>query len=143
MLFQTVNSPAHCAIDSNANNGRMAEKTISKNTIETEAAAWKKLFDERVQVSQERFGLEIEIGSQGMVRQYLNAHRPLNLSVALKFARGLGVPVERFSARLAAELRAAGIEPRRDELQAAEPLGITIKQIPVVGTARGGEDSYY
>jgi phage repressor protein C with HTH and peptisase S24 domain len=93
-------------------------------------------------MSQERFGLDFEIGSQGMVWQYLNGHRPLNLSVALKFARGLGVPISRFSPRLAAELRAAGIDSGQHI--ASESINILrASQIPVVGTARGGEDGYY
>lgn len=109
-----------------------------------EAAALKAAFEESALASgfsQERFGLEFEIGSQGMVWQYLNGHRPLNLSVALKFARGLGVPVARFSPRLAAELAAAGIPA---DLQVTGPIGIIrASQIPVVGTARGGDDGYY
>jgi phage repressor protein C with HTH and peptisase S24 domain len=77
--------------------------------VAAESAALKAAFEEHAKTSQERFGLEFEIGTQGMVWQYLNGHRPLNLSVALKFARGLGVSIERFSPRLAAELRTAGV----------------------------------
>ena len=49
-----------------------------------------------------KFGKMYALGSAGMVWKYLNAHRPLNLEAATKFAGGLGVPIERFSPRLAA-----------------------------------------
>lgn len=58
-------------------------------------------------MSQEEFGSRFEIGSQGMVWQYLNARRPLNIKAATGFARGLGVDVDAFSPRLAEEIRRA------------------------------------
>lgn len=67
---------------------------------EAEAALLKKLFDERSTLSQAEFGAEYEIGSQGMVWQYLNARSPLNLSAALKFAKGLKCEIREFSLRL-------------------------------------------
>lgn len=146
MLVEQVKSAACCTIDSSANNPGMAEKTLPKDAATArEAGALKKAFEERRRasgLSQEKFGLDYEVGSQGMVWQYLNGHRPLNLSVALKFARGLGVSIESFSPRLAAELRAAGIG-RHAEHSVSEPVGITAMQVPVVGTARGGNDGYY
>lgn len=70
-----------------------------------EAAKLKALFDSRAGMSQERFGHDFEIGSQGMVWQYLNARSALNQDAALKFAKGLGCSVADFSPRLAAKLK--------------------------------------
>ena len=69
-----------------------------------ESARLKRLFKERSPLSQEAFGEEYGIGTQGMVWQYLNARSPLNLSAAIKFASGLAVSVAEFSPRLAQEL---------------------------------------
>jgi len=71
-----------------------------------EARALKKLFAERSTLSQQAFGAEHGIGTQGMVWQYLNAGSPLNLGAAAKFARALGVEIRDFSPRLAEEAAA-------------------------------------
>ncbi len=72
-----------------------------------DAARLKALYNERKgKLSQEEFGSRYEIGSQGMVWQYLNARRPLNIKAAAAFARGLGVAVADFSPKLAAEMKA-------------------------------------
>lgn len=55
-------------------------------------------------ISQMEFGAKYEIGSQGMVWQYLNGHRPLNIKAAVAFARGLGLKVSDFSPTLAAQI---------------------------------------
>lgn len=57
--------------------------------------------------SQAQFAAEQGIGTPGMVWQYLSGHRPLNLEAALKFAAGLGQPIESFSPRLAGQAKAA------------------------------------
>lgn len=59
------------------------------------------------QISQMDFGAKYGIGSQGMVWQYLHAHRPLNIKAAVAFARGLGVKVSDFSPTLAAQIEDA------------------------------------
>lgn len=76
---------------------------VPHTTKEAEASALKALFRERVTASQAAFGREYGIGSGAMVWQYLNGNRPLSLVVALRFAKGLGVPIAEFSKRLAAE----------------------------------------
>ena len=135
MLFDLVKSAACGRVDSKANTRGMAEKTIPEKVVEREAAALKAAFEKRTELSQEKFGLEFEVGSQGMVWQYLNAHRPLNLSVALKFARGLDIPVASFSPRLATELITAGVaEPRADEGYAGEQTRhIFIPRLDAIG----------
>lgn len=67
-----------------------------------EAAALKRLFNERkVKISQGAFGALYQIGTQGMVWQYMNNERPINKEAAVKFAKGLNVSVKDFSPRLA------------------------------------------
>jgi len=79
------------------------------------------LFKTNTKYSQEEFGRRFEIGSQGMVWQYLNARRPLNIKAAVGFSKGLGVPVDAFSPRLAQEVRLAASHVR--EAIPAVPAG--------------------
>lgn len=72
-----------------------------------DAARLKDLFAKRAGKSQSDFGAEYDIGSQGMVWQYLNAHRPLNIAAAQGFARGLEVDIDEFSPTIAAQIRQA------------------------------------
>nr|WP_315596111.1 S24 family peptidase [uncultured Cupriavidus sp.] len=80
--------------------------TLEKWQIE-DASRLKELFDSKAQFSQEEFGRRFEVGTQGMVWQYLNARRALNIKAASAFAKGLGVTVDSFSPRLADEIRLA------------------------------------
>lgn len=72
-----------------------------------EAAKLRALFDKRPKprLSQAKFGEEFQIGSQGVVWQYLNAHIPLNIKQAVRFAKGLNCSVADFSPRLYEELK--------------------------------------
>lgn len=72
-----------------------------------DAERLKKLFIERAGVSQAEFGDRFGIGTQGHVSQYLNAKRALNMPVAIRFAQGLGVPVDAFSPSIAAAIGGA------------------------------------
>lgn len=74
-----------------------------------DAARLKALFEARAEprISQMEFGAQFEIGSQGMVWQYLDGRRPLNISAAVAFARGLGVKVDQFSPTIAGQINAA------------------------------------
>ena len=65
--------------------------------------------------TQETFGKEFDIGSGQMVWQYLSGHRPLNMEVASKFAKGLGVPLGEVSPRLANDLTALFTLIREDK----------------------------
>lgn len=76
-----------------------------------EANRLRALYNAKVTVSQEAFGAEHGIGSQGMVWQYLNHRSPLNLEAALKFARALECSVADFSPRLAEALGAGDASP--------------------------------
>lgn len=68
----------------------------------------KALFDQREpKMSQAEFGSQFELGTQGMVSQYLLARRPLNIKAATAFARGLGVAVVEFSPTIAGQINDA------------------------------------
>lgn len=86
-----------------------------------DAARLKALFKTHTKLSQMEFGLAFDVGTQSAVGQYLNGTRPLNIAVALKFARGLGVPVSAFSPTLAAQI--AGTE-------AMDPIGEAVSALP-------------
>lgn len=66
----------------------------------------KKLYEARVPagMSQEEFGQEYGIGSQGMVWQYLNGYTPLNYDSAAKFAEGLRCTIRDISPEMDAAL---------------------------------------
>lgn len=55
-------------------------------------------------LSQAAFGSQFDIGSQGMVWQYLNGHRALNPKAAAGFAMGLKCQVSDFSPRLGRDI---------------------------------------
>lgn len=86
-----------------------------------DAARLKALFKARSRLSQLEFGLAHEIGTQSAVGQYLNGARPLNIAVALKFARGLGVPVSAFSPTLAESMTGAHV---------MDPIGEAVSALP-------------
>lgn len=77
------------------------------------------LFAERAKLSQAKFGETYGIGTQGMVWQYLNAHRPLNPRAAKAFADGLNLTLTDISPTLAEQIKtiastvsgAAGAKP--------------------------------
>ncbi|WFC66453.1 XRE family transcriptional regulator [Achromobacter denitrificans] len=119
----------------------MSSNTVRKAKIETvhieEAAALKRLFKERVKVSQAAFGAENEIGTQGMVWQYLNAGSPLNVKVAVKFAKAMGIDVAEFSPRLAKELGEIAAAVPEDDSDGSE--FIAIRRLDVRVSAGHGE----
>lgn len=93
----------------------MLAKMKEKKPLEVwqieDARNLRRLFDARTEtvaegkpISQMEFGAKYGIGSQGMVWQYLNGHRPLNIKAAVAFAKGLDVKVSDFSATLAAQI---------------------------------------
>jgi phage repressor protein C with HTH and peptisase S24 domain len=107
-----------------------------------EARQLRALWDEKKgDYTQESFGDAFEIGSQGMVWQYLHGHRPLNLTAARRFAKGLGVEIAAFSPRLQREAELVARQVREDGPPRSGEAPTSL--VPVVGTARGGEDGYY
>lgn len=64
------------------------------------------LWDRRPEgMTQEQFGAEYGLGSQGMVWQYLNGYTPLNFEAASKFAKGLRCTIKDISPEMDAVMR--------------------------------------
>lgn len=64
-----------------------------------ECLTLKEIWERKKPGAQGKFGVDFDIGEQGLVTQYLNAVIPLNLEVAIKFAKGLGVAIGEFAPR--------------------------------------------
>lgn len=89
----------------------MAPKKITRTPLTSEqledAQRLKSLYTSSGHgLSQAEFGARYEIGSQGMVWQYLNGHTALNIRAAKAFALGLKCRVFDFSPTLHAEIDA-------------------------------------
>lgn len=69
-----------------------------------EAARLKALWDSKPHPTQAVFGETYDLGNQANVGHYLNGRSALNLKAAKAFADALGVEIEEFSPRVAAEL---------------------------------------
>lgn len=80
--------------------------TIPSDIKDREAAALRELYNAHTGRTHGQFAKDVGISSGAMVWQYLSGHRPLNLDVAARFAKGLNIPVRNFSERLDAEYRA-------------------------------------
>lgn len=78
-----------------------------KNRWPEAHVALKRLYDARVPdgMTQKEFGAKHEIGTQGMVWQYLTGYRPLSYEVAAKFARGLRCSIHDISPEMAEALQ--------------------------------------
>lgn len=86
----------------------MSKREPISATPSDDAARLKALFKDKAKLTQSEFGARYGIGSQGMVWQYLNGTRPLNVSAAKNFANGLGVSIDDFSPSIAEIINEAG-----------------------------------
>lgn len=120
----------------------LAAMRIEKQKIETwqteDAARLKRLFKEKSELSQEEFGAKYDIGSQGMVWQYLNGRSPLNLAAAIKFASGLKVKISDFSPTLARELEPVSKEDLLNESNITLAK-IGDRRIPLIDYVQAGK----
>ncbi|MFC3866211.1 S24 family peptidase [Alcaligenes aquatilis] len=71
-----------------------------------EARSLKAIWDEVRPCTQAEFGDAYDIGSQSAVGNFLSGRSALSMKAAVGFSRGLGVPISRFSPRLAKEASA-------------------------------------
>lgn len=93
------------------------------------------LWQQKATLSQKEFGRRYGIGTHGMVSQYLNGLATLNLSAAVKFARGLGVSLAEISPSLAKEaLEAAALA---GDNFAHEPV-VRGRAVPLIGMVQAG-----
>lgn len=111
---------------------------------ERESSVLKQLFELRVSETHAAFGARSGIGSAAMVWQYLNNRRPLNVSVAARFAHAMGVPISRFSGRLAREadvvaraLHPEDRAPAGGAVWAAEPAPAHLTRWPFTSLDEG------
>lgn len=109
MLLHKVNSVPRCRENRAAITvALMGSKTRKPLTPEQkkDAERLRRLFDRREpKISQLDAAVQWGIGStQGAVEQYLNGRIPLNLDVAVKFARGMPCSVKDFSPSLSEQL---------------------------------------
>ena len=79
-------------------------------------------------LTQGAFGHHFEIGSQGMVWQYLNGKTALNIKAASGFASGLGCKVSDFSPKLAASIEhlAMGQANDNDEFTQVRRVDVSV-----------------
>ena len=59
------------------------------------------LFKSKIKISQQQFGHDFGIGSQGAVWQYLHGRTPLNITALIRFSKGIEVEPAEISPRLA------------------------------------------
>lgn len=92
---------------------KKAPKALEPWQVE-DAKRLKELYDKAIpqKMSQALFGATYEIGSPGMVWQYISAHRPLNIRAAVSFAKGVGCKIEDFSPTIASEISEAMVYAR-------------------------------
>ncbi|MCU1282329.1 MAG: putative prophage repressor protein [bacterium] len=95
-------------------------KTVRTPQELADAARLREIFERRKKESghsQEGFGETHNIGTQGMVWQYLNGSSKLNVIKAAKFANALRVKIDDFSPTLAAIGREIAAAVRSEELR--------------------------
>lgn len=97
-----------------------------------ECAALKKLFTEKAQMSQREFAAKYQVGTAGFVWQLLNGRRPLNLEVAVKFAKALQINISEFSPRLAQKQSQVSLSNIR-------PTHGFKKRIPILSYVQAGD----
>lgn len=84
-----------------------------------ECDALKALFADRAGMSQAAAAAAWGLGSQSNLSHYLNKRQSITLDAATKFAKGLGVPIDDFSPRLARQARAISRAASSHETAAA------------------------
>lgn len=97
-----------------------------------ESEALKRLFDEKATMSQRKFAKQFDVGTPGLLWQFLNGRKALHLKAAVKIAQGLGVSVSDFSPRLSKEQQALTSSDVR-------PLRFNQKKIPILSSVRAGD----
>lgn len=78
-------------------------------------------------------------GGASMLSQHLSGHRPISLKAAAVYAKGLGVPVEAFSPRLARQIHATTTAPSRESNVVSAPAFMKPRRYPVISSVQAGE----
>ena len=83
-----------------------SNKQDKQVTYAQEAALLRAIWDATPsKLSQAEFGETFNVGGQSAVNNFLKGSSPLSLKAAMGFSRGLGVPIDDFSPRLAAQAK--------------------------------------
>ncbi|MNF75976.1 LexA repressor [compost metagenome] len=81
--------------------------------------------------------------TQGNLSSHLNGKRALNTEMAAKVAIRLGIPVERFSSRLAREIQNLAKAAEVHSNVSGEAMPVRTGSVPVVGKAMLGPEGYF
>lgn len=119
-----------------SNSGTSKRKAKITEIHVAEARRLKQLWDERASLSQEAFGAQYGIGTQGAVWQYLNHRTPLNIKAAMAFAEHIECDVGEFSPRLKTQIDAI-IGDAADEGEFAD-----IPRLSVSASAGPGHENH-
>ena len=82
------------------------KESVSTDTRVQEGDALRKLIEVQ-KLTHQQVAEDAAVGTKAYVSQLLSGHRPLNIEVATRIARVLGVRIDAFSPRLAAIVRDA------------------------------------
>ena len=104
---------------------------------ESECRKLKALFIQKSPISQREFASKHGLGTPGNLSQYLNARRPLNLNIAVKMSKALGIDIAEFSVRLAKEAIQLGI-PTGVDNNVSVLRSSQNKKIPILSYVQAG-----
>jgi phage repressor protein C with HTH and peptisase S24 domain len=118
--------------------------------LKAELASYNARAPKGEKLTQEEIALSVGM-SQGTLSSHLNGNRALNKEMAAEIAKMLGIPVERFSPRIAKEISdlaiAANAVPSVESLQSnvepGPPIISSPRRIDIVGTAQLGHEGYW
>ncbi len=118
--------------------------------LKAELASYNARAPKGERLTQEDIALSVGM-SQGTLSSHLNGNRALNKEMAAEIAKILGIPVERFSPRIAKEISDLAIaanavpivEPLQSNVEPGPPITSPVRRIDIVGTAQLGQDGYW
>lgn len=98
-----------------------------------EAENLKKCF---VGINKKAFAEKWEIpGGPSILSQHISGHRPISMEAAIAYSKGLDLPLNKISPRLAELFESVNFVQGEDVMPA--------KKLPVVGTAQLGDDGFF
>ncbi|MEH6565587.1 MAG: S24 family peptidase [Halopseudomonas sp.] len=84
-----------------------AEEKEECAALKREFLAWNAPLPRKDRISQEKMAAHLKM-NQGSFSNYLNGHRPVHIGIAVGVYELMGIPVDRYSPRLAAEIARLG-----------------------------------
>ncbi|MCY1301968.1 Peptidase S24-like protein [compost metagenome] len=111
-------------------------------SLKAELAAFNARVPRSERITQEALAHELGM-SQGNLNSHLNGKRALNTEIAAKVAVRIGIPVVRFSERLAREIEQIAQATEIHSNVSGEPMPVKTGSVPVVGKAMLGTNGYF